>query len=130
VFDAALSVGTLVHLVRQGADRLGEVEEEIKAALRQAPVLHHDETGLRVALTRDHLSAISGITADGRLFMQTQEQACHSPDVVRFLRVLLRKIAGKLLVIWDGAPIHRGQPIKEFLARGAARRLHLEQLPG
>jgi transposase len=30
----------------------------------------------------------------------------------------------------DGAPIHRGQPIKEFLARGAAKRIHLEQLPG
>jgi transposase len=84
---------------------------------------------LRVPLTRDHLSAISGITADGRLFMQTQEYAYRSPDVVRFLRLLLRKIRGKLLVIWDGAPIHRGQPIKDFLRNGAARRLHLEQLP-
>jgi transposase len=37
---------------------------------------------------------------------------------------------GKLLVIWDGAPIHRGLPIKNFLAQGAARRLRLEQLPG
>ena len=27
------------------------------------------------------------------------------------------------------APIHRGQPIKDFLARGAAKRLHLEQMP-
>jgi transposase len=85
---------------------------------------------LRVPLTRDHLSAISGITPDGRLFMQTQDHAYRSPDVVRFLRVLLRKIRGKLLVIWDGAPIHRGQPIKDFLRRGAAKRLHLEQLPG
>lgn len=49
---------------------------------------------------------------------------------MRFLRVLLRKIQGKLLLIWDGAPIHRGQPIKEFLQRGAAKRVHLEQLPG
>jgi transposase len=49
---------------------------------------------------------------------------------VRFLRVLLRKIAGKLLLIWDAAPLHRGQPIKDLLARGAAKRLHLEQLPG
>ena len=48
VLGAALSVGTLVNLVRQGAERLQEVEREIKAALRQAPVLHHDETGLRV----------------------------------------------------------------------------------
>ena len=85
---------------------------------------------LRVPLTHDHLSAISGITAAGRLFMQTQDHAYRSPDVVRFLRVLLRKIRGKLLVIWDGSPIHRGQPIKEFLRKGAAQRLHLEQLPG
>jgi transposase len=49
VFGAALSVGTLVNLVRQGAARLVEVEQEIKAALRDAPVLHHDETGLGVA---------------------------------------------------------------------------------
>ena len=49
---------------------------------------------------------------------------------MRFLRLLLRQIRGKLLVIWDGAPIHRGQPIKEFLRNGAAKRLHLEQLPG
>jgi hypothetical protein len=45
----------------------------------------------------------------------------------------LRTIRGKLLVIWDGAPvapIHRGQPVKDFLTRGAAKRLHLAQLPG
>jgi len=85
---------------------------------------------LRVPLTRDHLAAISGITREGCLFMQIQDHAYRSPDVVRFLRLLLRKIHGKLLVIWDGSPIHRGQPIKDFLRKGAAKRLHLEQLPG
>jgi transposase len=85
---------------------------------------------LRVPLTHDHLAAISGITPEGRLFIQTQERAYHSDDVVRFLRVLLRKVRGKLLVIWDGAPIHRGQPVKDLLRAGAAARLHLEQLPG
>jgi hypothetical protein len=85
---------------------------------------------LRVKLTRDHLAAISGITPDGRLFMQVQDHAYCAEDVLRFLRLLLRKISGKLLVIWDGAPIHRGQVIKAFLARGAAKRLHLEHLPG
>jgi transposase len=49
VLGAAVSVGTLVNLVRYGAARLHGVESEIKAALRSAPVLHHDETGLRVA---------------------------------------------------------------------------------
>lgn len=81
-------------------------------------------------LTRDHLSAISGITLDGRLFLQMQEQAYTAETVVGFLRVLLRKIRGKVLVIWDGSPIHKGQPIKDFLAAGAAKRLHLERLPG
>ena len=69
---------------------------------------------LRVKLTRDHLSAIGGITPEGRLFMQTQDHAYASQDVVRFLRLLLRQISGNLLVIWDGAPIHRAQVIKDF----------------
>lgn len=85
---------------------------------------------LRVKLTRDPLAVISGMTRDGRLFMQMQEQAYTAAMVVGFLRLLLRKIRGKVLVIWDGSPIHTGQPIKAFLARGAAKRLHLERLPG
>jgi len=85
---------------------------------------------LRVKLTHDHLSVISGITLDGRLFLQLQEQTYTAETVVGFLRVLLRKIRGQVIVIWDGSPIHKGQPIKDFLAAGAAKRLHLERLPG
>src|SRR5262249_25269480 len=40
------------------------------------------------------------------------------------------KSRGKVLVIWDGSPIHQGQPLKDFLTTGAAKRLHLERLPG
>jgi len=89
----------------------------------QTPFLH-------VKLTHDHLSAISGITLDGRLFLQVREHDYTGAGVVGFLRVLLRKIPGRLLVMWDGAPIHRGQAVKDFLQRGAAKRLHLERLPG
>ena len=85
---------------------------------------------LRVKLTRDHLSAIGGITPEGRIFMQTQDHSYKGPDVVRFLQLLLREIPGKILVIWDGAPIHRSQPIKDFLKKGGANRIHLERLPG
>jgi transposase len=85
---------------------------------------------LRVPLTRDHLSAISGITLDGRLFLQVRPGSYDAVGVVGFLRVLLRKISGKLLLIWDGSPIHRGHEVKDFLKRGAAKRLHLEHLPG
>jgi DDE superfamily endonuclease len=74
---------------------------------------------VRVKLTRDHLSAIGAITPQGRLSMQQQDHASDAQDVVRFLRLLLRRISGNLLVIWDGAPIHRANVIKDFLrARG------------
>jgi transposase len=85
---------------------------------------------LRVKLTHDHLSAISGITLQGRLFMQVRQNSYDGAAVVGFLRVLLRQIRGKVLVIWDGAPIHQGQAVKAFLKRGAAKRLRLERLPG
>jgi transposase len=93
------------------------------APVGQTPVL-------RVKLTHDHLSVMGAITAQGRLVFQMQERSYTADDVVRFLRLLLRKISGKLLVIWDGSPIHRGQAVKAFLARGAAKRMHLERLPG
>ncbi len=35
----------------------------------------------------------------------------------------------RLLVIWDGSPIHRCQAIKAFLASPAGQGVHLEQLP-
>jgi transposase len=85
---------------------------------------------LAVPLTRDHLSAISGITPDGRVFLQVRPQSYDSQRVIGFLRVLLRKIPGKLLIIWDGSPIHHSAAIRAFLAKGAAKRIHLERLPG
>jgi len=83
-----------------------------------------------VPLTRDHLSLISGITNRGQLRVQMQARAFKGVDVVRFLNHLVCHLDGKLLIIWDGAPIHRDKAIKAFLAAGAARQLWLEPLPG
>jgi DDE superfamily endonuclease len=85
---------------------------------------------LRVPLSYDHLSVISAITPQGRLLAQMQDHAYKGPPVVGFLKHLLRHLAGKLLLLWDGAPIHHSQPVKEFLAQEAAGRIHLERLPG
>ena len=85
---------------------------------------------LRVPFTRDHLSAISAVTPEGRLFVHVQDAAVRGPAIVAFLRQLLRQIRGTLLVIWDGAPIHHCRLVKDFLAAGAAKRLRLERLPG
>jgi transposase len=92
------------------------------APIGQTPVLHEQ-------LSRDHLSAMGGITLEGKLLMMEQERPFKGADVVRFLKHALRQIPGKLLVIWDGSPIHRSKLVKEFLKSGAASRLQLEQLP-
>jgi transposase len=84
---------------------------------------------LREWCTREHLSAISAISPEGKLYFHCQDRALDSADVVAFLEHLLREVPGRLVIIWDGAPIHRSQVIQEFLANGAAPRLHLERLP-
>jgi transposase len=84
---------------------------------------------LREWCTRDHLSAISAISPEGKLDFHSQDGAINSDDVVAFLEHLLREVPGQIVIIWDGAPIHRSRIIKEFLANGASSRLHLERLP-
>ena len=84
---------------------------------------------LREWYTREHLSAISAISPEGTRYFQRQDDAMDSSDVVAFLEHLRREVPGRLVVIWDGAPIHRSHVIRECLAHGAAPRLHLERLP-
>jgi hypothetical protein len=54
-----------------------------------------------------HLSVISGVTESGKLYVHQQEKAYRGPAVVDFLEHLQRHIAGSILVVWDGASIHR-----------------------
>ena len=84
---------------------------------------------LRVWQTRDHLSVMSGITPHGGLFTLVREDSMTGADSVHFLKHLRGQMGRKLLVIWDGAPIHRGEDVKSYLTDGAAKQIHLEQLP-
>jgi transposase len=118
------------------------------AAAQQQTILFLDEAGfyplpsvvhtyapvgqtpiLRDWCTREHLSAISAISPEGKLYFHCQDHALDSGDVVAFLEHLLREVPGQMVIIWDGSPIHRSQVIRAFLANGAAQRLHLERLP-
>lgn len=85
---------------------------------------------LRAPCSYEHLSVISGITPSGKLLMQVHEHSIRGEQVVDFLQHLLRHLPGKLLIIWDGASIHRCEAVKRMLAAGSAERIHLERLPG
>lgn len=67
LFGQSLSVGTLVTMVQQCAHALVPVEETLKAEAQTAPVLHHDETGVRVAgrLQWVHVSSTATLTHFG-----------------------------------------------------------------
>ena len=84
---------------------------------------------IKAPCSYDHLSVISAISPTGRLCLSVQEQPFTAEGIVEFLRKLHRQIKGKVLVIWDGAAIHPAQKIKDYLAKGAAKWLHLEKLP-
>ena len=79
-------------------------------------------------LTYDHLSVMSGITMTGKLYTLVRDRALNSRDSVRFLKHLRFQIKGKLMVIWDGSPIHRKE-VRQFMQAGGARDIQLEQLP-
>lgn len=80
-------------------------------------------------LSRDHLSVMAGVTPAGKLYTLVRQEALSSSDSVTFLKHLLVQTGRKLLVIWDGSPIHRWGAVPEYLADGA-KRIHLEALPG
>lgn len=77
----------------------------------------------------EHLSVISAITPEGKLYTRTRDTTFDGPTIVDFLKQLLRHIPGKLLVVWDRLPAHRSGVIKDFLRAGGTARLHLAQLP-
>jgi transposase len=78
--------------------------------------------------TRDHLSAMSGVTPEGELFELVREEPLTGAESAGFLGRLLRH-GRRWLVVWDRSPIHRGEPVRRFLAGGAGRQVHLELLP-
>jgi transposase len=120
----ALKEGRTIVFCDQSGFYLLPMVVRTYAPVGETPILHEN------FFTRHHLSAMSGITLEGKLYMLEQDRAFNGEDVVRFLKHLMDQIPGKLLVIWDGSPIHRSRAVKDFLASGASLRLQLEQLPG
>ena len=85
---------------------------------------------LREWCTRDHLSMIAAVSAQGRFHGQVRARAFDAVAVTEFLRHLLRVVSGPMLVVWDGAPIHRSKIVKAFLQAETDGRLELVPLPG
>ena len=82
---------------------------------------------LRETFNWDKLSVIAGLTLR-RFYFRIYEGSINGERAAGFLRALRRHLRGRLLVIWDGAAIHRSQPVKAVLTESRGR-LWLERLP-
>src|SRR4029077_20994323 len=84
---------------------------------------------LRPKLTRDHLSVMGGLTPAGKVYTLVRQEPLNGLHSVEFLVHLGRVAKDRLLVIWDGSPIHRRAEVTEFVAetKGGVRG---ERLPG
>src|SRR5438067_2292674 len=71
---------------------------------------------------------MSGVTMGGKLYTLVRDAALTSLEGVVFLKHVRRETKSKLLVIWDGSPIHRRE-VTTFMQNGGASHIHLEQLP-
>jgi transposase len=84
---------------------------------------------IREKQTRDHLSAMGGMTPEGKVYTLARQKSLNGLHSIEFLIHLLRVAGERLLVIWDGSPIHRRVEVKDFVA-GTRGKVRLEALPG
>ena len=84
---------------------------------------------LREKQSRDHLSVMGAMTPTGRVYTLVRQEPLNGLHCIEFLLHLLRVAGARLLVIWDGSPIHRRSEVKEFVS-GTRGQVELEVLPG
>ena len=70
---------------------------------------------------RDHLSVMGGVTPEGKVYSLVRPHSLNGLHSIAFLAHLVRQVAGRILVIWDGSPIHRRAEVKAFLADQAGK---------
>lgn len=71
---------------------------------------------LREKLTRDHLSVMGGMTLEGKIYTLVRQKSLNGLHSIEFLQHLMRVAGQRLLVVWDGSPIHRRAAVKEFVS--------------
>jgi transposase len=88
----------------------------------QTPVLRENQT-------RDHLSVMGGMTSRGKVYTLVRQESLNGLHCIEFLKHLLRVVGKRLLVIWDGSPIHRREAVRDFVAQTKGE-VWVEALPG
>jgi transposase len=73
------------------------------------------------------LSAIAGMTV-WNFYFRLFPGSIKAPQVIEFLEHLQQHIGSRLMVIWDGLPVHRSRKVRDFVI-GQHGQIQLEFLP-
>ncbi len=84
---------------------------------------------IREKQTRDHLSVMGGMTPAGKVYTLARQESLNGMHSIEFLTHLLRVAGKRLLVVWDGSPIHRRVAVTEFVVSTRGK-IWVEALPG
>jgi hypothetical protein len=124
-----------------------------KRASENAHIVLIDETGLQlsplrrrtwakrgsrpilkdICSSRKKISIVGALTISAKtqrrnLYFQSLIDGTYNSDrIAAFLRELLKQIPGKIIVVWDNGPMHKGLAVRELLKK--TTRLTLENLP-
>jgi transposase len=109
-------------------------EDKKNAERRGAAVIFVDESGfdlsphvsrgwapvgqtpvVKFPLRGGRLSAISGVTLDGQVYLRMYEGSIKARQVAVFVKHILRHIPGPIDLVWDGIPTHRAQEVKRVV---------------
>lgn len=79
----------------------------------QTPIVQH-------SFTWKQMSAVAGLSW-WRFYFRFFPGAIKSEQIIEFLGALQRQIGGKLLIVWDGAGIHKSRKVCAWLDQQAGR---------
>jgi transposase len=117
-----------IALIDESGLLMGPLLRRTWSPIGQTPAIvqggaHRQKVSIAAAVwlspRRDHLGLYFHTLADGFF---------DSWYVTAFIEAMLRDLPGRFVVIWDGGPMHKGEPIRALEAQFADR-LALERLP-
>jgi transposase len=65
----------------------------------------------------------------GKMFFRIRDNSFKGEGIIEYLKNLLASTKRKILLIWDNAPWHKSQEVKDFLNTEEGKRLWVAQIP-
>jgi hypothetical protein len=114
-------------LIDEASALLAPLVRRTLARRGQTPIFKHRARHREKVSLIAALVLTAGLAELGLHFRTYPKEFVNNVKAADFVRALLADIPGEVVVLWDGGPMHQGEPIRELLR--AYPRLSLFRLP-